>query len=128
MLFFSSNCEQARGNLESMMRRQLELRREETRNLHQYVQHRLEGIWQYSDNQSRRKCDTLGARLAELRSTVQNSLKNKEPVILFHHCTFLSHLRTFRKGPYSVDAPSTSTVCISILPSDKFLNEEGIIY
>jgi mediator of RNA polymerase II transcription subunit 7 len=51
---------QARGNLESMMKRQLELRREETRNLHQ-------------------KCDTLGARISELRATIQESLQNTEP-------------------------------------------------
>ncbi|KJA25806.1 hypothetical protein HYPSUDRAFT_134027 [Hypholoma sublateritium FD-334 SS-4] len=52
---------QARGNLESMMRRQLEIRREETRNIHE-------------------KCDALSTRLAELRSSVQISLKGSKSV------------------------------------------------
>ncbi|KAF9477526.1 hypothetical protein BDN70DRAFT_810548 [Pholiota conissans] len=54
---------QARGNLESMMKRQLELRREETRNLHQ-------------------KCDELSSKLTELRSSVQKVLKDSKPVSL----------------------------------------------
>ncbi|KAI0356901.1 hypothetical protein OH77DRAFT_178809 [Trametes cingulata] len=45
---------QARGNLELMMRRQLELRREETKNIHS-------------------KCDALEAQLAQLRLTSQNA-------------------------------------------------------
>ncbi|KAF8973604.1 MED7 protein-domain-containing protein [Flammula alnicola] len=52
---------QARGNLESMMRRQLELRREETKTLHQ-------------------KCDTLSAKLGELRASAQTIIKDSKPV------------------------------------------------
>jgi len=38
VFFFTfSHSRQARGNLESMLRRQLELRREETQKLHEYV-------------------------------------------------------------------------------------------
>ncbi|KAI0943779.1 hypothetical protein AcW1_002861 [Taiwanofungus camphoratus] len=44
---------QARGNLELMMQRQLELRREETKAIHS-------------------KCDALEAKLAEMRTTVQD--------------------------------------------------------
>jgi len=44
---------QARGNLESMMRRQLQLRREETKMLHE-------------------KCDALEAKLREIRGSVSN--------------------------------------------------------
>jgi len=50
---------QARGNLESMMRRQLELRRQETKNLHQ-------------------KCDAFSTKLAELRSSVKENIKNSQ--------------------------------------------------
>ena len=68
----------------------------------------------YFDNHSHRKCDTLGARLAELRSTVQNSLKDMELVILFCYHTFSSHSQTCRKGkgPKSMDTRSSSTVYI----------------
>ncbi|KAF8913051.1 hypothetical protein CPB84DRAFT_1760234 [Gymnopilus junonius] len=50
---------QARGNLETMMRRQLELRREETSNLHE-------------------KCDALSTRLGELRTSVQKMLTGSQ--------------------------------------------------
>ncbi|PPQ67144.1 hypothetical protein CVT25_005745 [Psilocybe cyanescens] len=46
---------QARGNLEMMMKRQLDLRREETKKLHE-------------------KCDGLSAKLSELRTSVQKML------------------------------------------------------
>ncbi|KAF9566126.1 hypothetical protein CPC08DRAFT_740801 [Agrocybe pediades] len=46
---------QARGNLEMMLKRQLELRREETQKLHE-------------------KCDAMSAKLAELKASVQNTL------------------------------------------------------
>ncbi|PCH36921.1 hypothetical protein WOLCODRAFT_140644 [Wolfiporia cocos MD-104 SS10] len=48
---------QARGNLELMMKRQLELRREETRAIHA-------------------KCDALEAKLAEMRAAVQKLPQN----------------------------------------------------
>lgn len=50
---------QARGNLELMMQRQLELRREETKNIHS-------------------QCDTLEARLLELRSSAQEMVASVE--------------------------------------------------
>ncbi|KAH9486563.1 Mediator of RNA polymerase II transcription subunit 7 [Psilocybe cubensis] len=49
---------QARGNLEMMMKRQLDLRREETRKIHE-------------------KCDTLSTKLNQLRSTVQRMLADE---------------------------------------------------
>ncbi|KDR85395.1 hypothetical protein GALMADRAFT_51913 [Galerina marginata CBS 339.88] len=55
---------QARGNLEAMMRRQLELRKEETKNLHE-------------------KCDILGARLGELRGSIQKVLKDSQSVRVY---------------------------------------------
>jgi len=76
---------QARGNLESMMRRQLELRREETRNLHQ-------------------KCDALGARISELRATIQKSLQTTEP----------------GKGANSVGASASATPLSTISQVDIF--------
>jgi len=80
-------------------------------------------LGKYFDNHSLRKCDTLGARLAELRSTVQNSLKDMELVILFCYRPFSSHSQTFRKGkdPNRMDTRSSSTVYIFILTPDQFL-------
>ncbi|KAF8167710.1 mediator complex, subunit Med7 [Crassisporium funariophilum] len=52
---------QARGNLESMMNRQLELRREETKNLHQ-------------------KCDSLDVKLEELRAAAKKMLRDSQMV------------------------------------------------
>ncbi|KAF9076061.1 MED7 protein-domain-containing protein [Rhodocollybia butyracea] len=51
---------QARGNLELMMRRQLDLRRDETRVIHT-------------------KCDTLEVRLAELRGSAEDLKQSKIP-------------------------------------------------
>jgi len=51
---------QARGNLELMMRRQLELRRQETKAIHE-------------------KCDTLEEKLAEMRSTIQSLRQESMP-------------------------------------------------
>lgn len=53
---------QARGNLELMMQRQLELRREETKNIHS-------------------QCDTLEARLLELRSSAQEMAGSDQRLI-----------------------------------------------
>ncbi|KIY63030.1 hypothetical protein CYLTODRAFT_426451 [Cylindrobasidium torrendii FP15055 ss-10] len=50
---------QARGNLESMMKRQIELRREETDVLH-------------------KKCDTLEGKLAELRQAAQTAFTTED--------------------------------------------------
>ncbi|CAA7267996.1 unnamed protein product [Cyclocybe aegerita] len=50
---------QARGHLESMMKRQLDLRREETKTLHQ-------------------KCDALDVKLQELRTSVNQMLKDTQ--------------------------------------------------
>ena len=66
---------QARGNLELMMRRQLELRKEETKAIHACVcLCTLPSVWTADVvcGDTRRKCDALEAQLAELRSTSQD--------------------------------------------------------
>lgn len=67
---------QARDNLESMMKRQLQVRREETQNLHLYVVS-LVSILQF------RKCEELESKLAQLRapfSTIkQSEISNSTP-------------------------------------------------
>ncbi|KAK0233722.1 MED7 protein-domain-containing protein [Armillaria fumosa] len=78
---------QARGNLELIMKRQLELRREETATLHA-------------------KCDSLETKLAELRTSAQNSSQMNENVSLtaFQHTDIqLSGVRTDEHGPSNED-------------------------
>lgn len=58
---------QARGNLESMMRRQLELRRQETVDIHAYVGTCTSSSMMLT---SQRKCDSLEARLNEMSEGV----------------------------------------------------------
>ena len=63
---------QARGNLELMMQRQLELRREETKAIHACVCSCSPiGLALNDQCDSLRKCDELEARLAAMRGTVQ---------------------------------------------------------
>jgi mediator of RNA polymerase II transcription subunit 7 len=61
---------QARAHLEAMMKRQLELRREETDILNQYVFVPW-FLWRLIYSMGHRKCDVLEAKLAELRASAQ---------------------------------------------------------
>ncbi|KAK0466424.1 uncharacterized protein EV420DRAFT_1511578 [Desarmillaria tabescens] len=76
---------QARGNLELIMKRQLELRREETAALHA-------------------KCDSLEIKLAELRTSAQNSSQMNENLSLaaFQH-TDIQPSGTDERGPSNED-------------------------
>lgn len=58
---------QARGNLESMMRRQLELRRQETVDIHAYADISTKSRMMLT---LQRKCDSLEARLNEMSEGV----------------------------------------------------------
>ena len=71
---------QARGNLELMMRWQLELRREETKAIHTCVPLALIPLCMRSQSRVRRKCDALEAQLAELRMSAQGLASPTVPV------------------------------------------------
>ena len=63
-----TECNKARVNLEVMMKRQLQLRREETAAVHQYVISRYAHVNNSCPNISHRTCDTLERRLNELKA------------------------------------------------------------
>lgn len=75
-----------------MMRRQLGLRREETRNIHECARYWNMHIIRLCLLLSR-KCDALGAKLSELRASVQRKLKETKGVssVLLSSCVLFSH-------------------------------------
>ncbi|SJL06291.1 uncharacterized protein ARMOST_09627 [Armillaria ostoyae] len=94
---------QARGNLELIMKRQLELRREETAALHAYDR---SSPFLLLLTFGSRKCDSLETKLAELRASAQNSSQMNENVSLtaFQHTDIQpSGIRTDEHGPSNED-------------------------
>jgi mediator of RNA polymerase II transcription subunit 7 len=80
---------QARCNLELMMKRQLDLRREETRLLHEYVRC-LENV--YYRLTSLRKCDGMEAKLAALRQATAAKVQSMQATAMIIVSPFTLHL------------------------------------